>query len=226
MNRMHLLAPLFLALICLAVGCATSVPSFQVNHNAAATSKPGNGPTLDYLCPDVFEGHIFSCPTVPVVQAALDRDTDSFGLGVELACKQHHGGVCVSPGIEFGLGSEELYSPGFGDFEFAAQRAVASTAVQTALSDHTLDYTVLQLKAQGRYGFVVGGDSAFTVSPIAGPRIYRFAYKDCPFAFDCSETLIVLDVGVGLQYKNFGVDIFTGIGGPNFMTRFKYLFAH
>jgi len=166
-------------------------------------TPPPRGVALNYGCPDLFEGHIFSCPTIPSVSLNLDMNTDAIGGGVELGCAQGHGGVCVVPGIEYGRGSESYYLGGFEN-------------------GGNLDYSVLQLKAHGRYAFPVNADSSLTISPLGGPRFYRFSYIDCPFEAECSENLLVLDIGAGVQYKSFGVDVFTGIGGPNFMMRFKY----
>lgn len=163
--------------------------------------KAQEGFSIDYMCPDLFEGHIFSCPNIPSVHLGLDVHTDAIVGGAELSCMQNHGGVCVSPGIEYGRGSES-----FGGFEE--------------------NYSVLQLKAHGRYSIPMNADSSVTVSPLAGPRFYRFSYVDCPFEFDCTENLIVLDVGASVQYKNFGADFFTGINGPNFFLRLKYAFGY
>lgn len=167
----------------------------------AKTVQAQQGFSIDYICPDLFEGHIFSCPNIPSVHVGLDVHTDAFVGGAELNCKQNHGGVCISPGIEYGRGNES-----FDGFEE--------------------QYSVLQLKAHGRYSIPVNADSSLTVSPLAGPRFYRFSYTDCPFEYECSESILVLDVGAGIQYKNFGADVFTGINGPNFFLRLKYAFGY
>jgi hypothetical protein len=91
----------------------------------------------------------------------LDVHTDAFVGGAELNCMQNHGGICVSPGIEYGRGNES-----FSGFEE--------------------NYSVLQLKAHGRYSIPMNADSSITISPLAGPRFYRFSYTGCPFEYECS----------------------------------------
>lgn len=159
------------------------------------------GFSISYICPDLFEGHVFSCPNIPSVHLGMDVHTDAFIGGAELNCMQNHGGICVSPGIEYGKGSEA-----FGGFDE--------------------EYSVFQLKAHGRYSLPLNSDSSITISPLAGPRFYRFSYTDCPFEYECTENLWVVDVGAGLQYKNFATDFFTGINGPNFFLRIKYAFGY
>lgn len=155
--------------------------------------------------------------TVPAVMLAVDADTDSFGGGVELTCPRIPGAVCVSPAVEFGKGSQS-----FGyDYEF---ETFAPAAKQAIIGGDGPDYTVLQGRVHARYPFALNEDTTLTVSPIVGPRFYRWSQDNCDFE-GCDENLFVFDVGAGVQYGNFGLDVFTGINGPNFGARLKYAFV-
>lgn len=162
--------------------------------------KAQEGVSTNFVCPNI-EGTMFRCPKIPSVHLGLDVHTDAFVGGAELQCAQDHGGICIAPGIEYGRGNES-----FDGFEE--------------------EYSVLQIKVHGRYFIPINADSTVTFSPLAGPRFYRFSYVDCPFEFECSENALVLDVGAGIRYKNFGADLFTGINGPNFFLRLKYAFGY
>ena len=159
---------------------------------------------MQYPCPDLFEGHIFSCPTVPTVGVGIDVNTDAIVGGVELGCPQGHGGVCVVPGIEYGRGSQD-----FGDVD--------------PMTGEPLSYTVLQVKAHGRLSVPVTDNANISFSPLAGPRYYRFSYSDCPFMDGCTENIFMFDVGAGLQFRNFGLDVYSALNGPNVAFRLKYM---
>lgn len=201
-----------IALAVLMCGCQTVQPAQELDYSSPPSASILSAQKVDinYGCPDLFEGHIFSCPTVPMISAGVDVDTDSKGIGVGLECNQGHGGICVAPSISFGTGSESYQS----DFFFEKRG--------DSFAD--LDYRVFQIHAQGQYPFALNADTSLTVSPIVGPRYYRFSYKDCPFN-DCTENLLVLDVGAGVRWKNFGLDVFTGLNGPNFTARGKVIFG-
>lgn len=222
------LLPIVLLVGCIATESAhgpfqSNLTEFEARSAARSAAPPEiDGFEIGYLCPDLFEGHIFSCPTVPTVSVAIDRNTNSIGGGLELGCGLNHGGVCVSPAIEYSRGSE-TYEYYYEEFQPAAKRA--GMAAQSGIIDEGLDYSVLQLKVHGRYAFAIGSDSTMSISPIVGPNFYRWKYTDCPFNFACTENLLVLDVGAGFQYKKLGLDVYTGINGPNFSARLKYLFG-
>ena len=228
MISLKIIAPLA-GIVCLAVvGCATidskqiqTTDSWSNNQNRMASQvntalpvESGSSSSVEfgYMCPDLFEGHIFSCPTIPVIGLAADFNTDAIGGSLELSCKQNHGGICLSPAVEYSRGSESYRN--YGDLGTQAKQ-------QGGFSGDT-DYSVIQARVQGKYGFPMSADSSLTLSPVAGPRIYRWSAIDCPFTSGCTETLFVLDVGVSVQYKNFGIDATTGLNGPNFAARLKY----
>lgn len=164
-----------------------------------------------YPCPDLFEGHVFSCPATINVGVGLDVDTDAYVAGVDLGCPQGHGGICVSPGVEFGVGSEsyetEFFRSGGGDVGGA-----------------DLDYRIIKARVHGRYSFPLNSSSTVTFSPLAGPGLYYFSYSDCPFTEGCSESLFVLDVGGGVRFGPISVDAYSQLNGPNVSFRAKYGF--
>ncbi len=86
-----------------------------------------------------------------------------------------------------------------------------------------VDYSVIQLWVQGRKNFAVGSDPSLTVTPLVGPRLYRISIDDCGLG-DCSNTELALDLGGGVQYKQFGLDLYTGLNGPDLSARLKYFF--
>ncbi len=146
-------------------------------------------------------------PTIPV---GVDRDTNAIMVGFEGGCPPIPGIVCISPALEVGRGSETYSYSG----EFLKQNIIV---------DESVDYTVVTARVHGRYPFPIGEEGDFAISPIVGPRFYRWMQDDCDFE-GCDENLFVLDVGAGAQYKNFGLDFFTGLNGPNFSARLKYTF--
>lgn len=170
----------------------------------SASSQP-------YPCPDLFEGHIFSCPTSPTVGVGLDIDTDAYVVGIELGCPQGHGGICVTPGFEFGIGSEsytvEVFQRGGGEVE-----------------PMDLNYRVMKASVHGRYSVLLNSSSTLTFSPLAGPGFYYFSYSDCPFTDGCSESLFVFDVGGGVRFGPVSVDAFSQLNGPNVSLRARYAF--
>ncbi len=220
MTRLYGYASL-LALIALAVGCSNTSNLVHKHYNTAgvtdaAATAPVKGVSVNYLCPDLFEGHVFSCPTIPTVSLGADFNTDSYNIGIEAGCGQAHGGICLSPAIEAGRGSETY------GYNFDVDRAAKGAGIL----DEKLEYNVLQANLHGRYAIPMNADSSVTISPLGGPRLYRFKYRDCPFGSGCSETLLVFDVGVGAQFKNFGLDVYTGLNGPNFSARLKYYLGY
>lgn len=156
------------------------------------------------LCEDV------GLSLVPTVGFGVDRDTNAIMGSIEGGCPLIPGMVCISPALEVGRGSE-TYS--YSD-EFFKQNIIVEQSV---------DHTVVTARVHGRYPFAIGEEGDFAISPIVGPRFYRWMPDDCDFE-GCDENLFVVDVGAGAQYKNFGLDFFTGLNGPNFSARLKYTF--
>ena len=171
---------------------------------------------------------IIACQNAKLAAAAgMDSDTDAIGGGLALECgildsgvtmqalpeqtrpipdrtrRVAPAGATIAPGVFFGFGSQD-----FGDVD--------------PMTGEPLSYTVLQLGVHGQYAIPLNSDGSLSAGPIAGPGYYRFSYSDCPFSDECSENLFVLDLGGGVQYGNFGVEAFTGLGGPNLRLRAKY----
>ncbi len=178
--------------------------------------------------------HQSGCVALAIIQAqnakiaaaaGMDSDTDAIGAGVELnmtlanpnslqpmetlrgqARLNPAAGVTIAPGIFYGRGSQD-----FGDVD--------------PMTGEPLSYSVLQLGVHAQYPIPLSSNGMLAAYPLAGPAYYRFSYSDCPFADACTENIFLVNVGGGVQYGNFGLEAFTGLGGPNLRFRAKYMVA-
>jgi len=83
-------------------------------------------------------------------------------------------------------------------------------------SEGPFDYTIFKLNGDTRWEFPVGQSASTRLYPLAGLSIYRIDLQDCVSSpviqVDCANTEFGLNIGGGVRYKAFAVELKIGLG--------------
>lgn len=122
------------------------------------------------------------------VRGGFDIDPDAIVFGghvMILNVVQSQPAFVIVPNIEFGFGSEG-----------------------------PADYTIIKFNGDTRWEFPLGTSGTTKAYPLAGLSLYRFSLSDCTsgVGFSCSNTEFGLNLGGGVRYKGFAIELKLGVG--------------
>jgi hypothetical protein len=150
--------------------------------------------------------------------AGPDLSTTAFMLGPFV--NSPLGPVRGEVALEYGFGNEDGYEP--------PQELQSGTSSLLGGGGEALDkYRVFQTYLHLKYPFRLGSSWDASFYPLVGPRYYRFAYADCDSDVqECVFPAGTVDVGAGIEYGPFSVDVFTGVFGdvPDASIRARYAY--
>ncbi len=128
------------------------------------------------------------------VGGGVDANTDAAMAQVAIGCR----------GLEAGVGVGQASEDGYQIPERSAQSSGGGLSAE---------YTVIQTYLHGRYPFAVGGQ--VRAYPLVGARYLRYDQQDCTAGqgVECVFNEVTVDVGLGVGYKMFSLDAYTGLLG-------------
>jgi hypothetical protein len=141
------------------------------------------------------------------VRAGLTSDPDSIVIGGHVSIEgllPDLEGLRLEPSLVVGFGDEEL---GFGA---------------------DLDYTTLRIDGNLAYVLPIAEDRGIEIYPLAGVAFYRLSFRDCDDDLDgeCDDSEVGLNLGGGISYRGFALDLVAGIGDiPELALTASYTFG-